>query len=450
MAAPMRNDKRTIFGWAMYDWANSAYTTTTLAVLLPVIFLGEVVPDEGVRVFGRVLDGESLFGYTVSFGALLIFLLSPVLGAVGDFSASKLRFLRTFGLAGSLLSILFVFSAPGAVWYTIGVFVVVESCWAIAAVFYDSFLPHITTPDTIDRVSSKGFAMGYAGGGLQFLLALVLIQVSPESFEATAARIGIAMAGLWWFGFALFSFSRLREPTEPQPLPPEYQHGSPAWAYVRIGFGRTIATTRRLRRFPQLLLFLVAFLAYNDGVQTVIAISAAFATETLGLGTGEVALAFLAVQFVAFFGALLFGRLAGLVGAKRAILVTLVLWTGVSVLGYLVPEQAFLPFLGLAATVGLVLGGTQALSRSLYGSMIPAEASAEFYGFYSVFSKFSAIWGPLLFALVNDLTGSSRSAILSLIGLFALGFVLLSLVDIDQARASKHEWHFEGATVEQE
>jgi UMF1 family MFS transporter len=232
-----------------------------------------------------------------------------------------------------------------------------------------------------------------------------------------------------------------------QPLPERYRSGWRPWAYIRVGFNRTVATTRRLRLFPQLLLFLVAFLLYNDGVQTVISISAAYATETLDLATADVALAFLVVQIVAFAGALAFGWLAGRIGVKRAILLSLILWTGVSVLGYYLPTGQFLPFVGLAASVGLVLGGTQALSRSLYGSMIPEEASAEFYGFYSVFSKFASIWGPLVFALVNDVSGSSRNAILSLIGFFAVGFLLLARVDITEARRAKEHWHFEGAAA---
>jgi UMF1 family MFS transporter len=442
-----KNEKRTIFGWAMYDWANSAYTTTTLAVLMPALFTGEIMPEGGFEILGRTFDGESLFGYTVSFAALLAFLLSPVLGAVGDFSASKLKFLKVFAYSGAALSTLFALAGPGDVWYTILLFLIVESCWAIAAVFYDSFLPHITTPDTIDKVSSKGYAFGYLGGGIQFLMSLILLQVSPDSFASTAARIGIVAAGIWWLGFAIFSFSRLTEPAPAEPLPPEYQQRWRPLAYARIGFSRTMATTRRLRHFPQLLLFLVAFLLYNDGVQTVISISAPFATETLGLSTADVALAFLAVQAVAFLGALTFGWLAGRIGVKAAILSSLVLWTGVSVFGYFLPAGQFLPFLGLAVSVGLVLGGTQALSRSLYGSMIPTEASAEFYGFYSVFSKFASIWGPLLFALVNDLTGSSRNAILSLIFFFAVGFLLLSRVDVARARQAKEQWHFAGEQV---
>lgn len=440
-----KNDKRTIFGWAMYDWANSAYTTTTLAVLMPALFTGEIMPEGGFEILGRTFDGESLFAYTVSFAAILAFLVSPVLGAVGDFSGSKLRFLRVFAYAGAALSTLFALAGPGDVWFIIILFLVVESCWAIAAVFYDSFLPHISTPDTIDKVSARGYAFGYLGGGLQFLLALILLQVSPDSFQSTAARIGIVAAGIWWLGWAVFSFTRLEEPTEPQVLPAKYQKGWRPLAYVKVGFARTLATTRRLRRFPQLLLFLVAFLLYNDGVQTVISISAPYATETLELATSDIAIAFLAVQIVAFGGALAFGWLAGRIGVKPAILVSLVLWIGVSVFGYFLPVGQFTPFLGLAVSVGLVLGGTQALSRSLYGSMIPEEASAEFYGFYSVFSKFASIWGPLLFGLVNTITGSSRNAILSLIFFFVAGFILLSRVDITRARQAKEQWRFVGA-----
>lgn len=446
----IRNDKRTIFGWAMYDWANSAYTTTTLAVLLPAIFIGEIVPDEGVRVFGRLLDAESLFAFTVSFGTALIFLISPVIGAIGDLAGSKLRLLRVFAYLGAVLSLGFALLGPGDVWSAIGLFVIVESCWAIAAVFSDSFLPHLSTPDTIDQISSRAFAMGYLGGGLQFLLALILITLSPDSFAATAARLGIVMAGLWWLGFGIFALRRLREPVGPQPIPAKYRASSRLGTYVRIGFARTIATTRKLRHFPQLLLFMVAFLLYNDGVQTVIAISAAFATETLELATSQVAIAFLLVQLVAFAGALGFAKISQIIGPKRAILISLVLWTAISVFGYFLPTGSFLPFLGLAASVGLVLGGTQALSRSLYGSMIPEQASGEFYGFYSVFSKFAAIWGPLLFGVVNTVTGSSRNAILSLVVFFVLGFVLLSRVDVDRAREAKELWHFDGAVAKLE
>ncbi len=439
----MQNDKKTIFGWAMYDWANSAYTTTTLAVLLPIIFSSQIVPEGGFTILGAHLDAETLFAWTVAAGAFLIFAISPALGAVGDFSASKLKFLRFFAFSGAIGSLFFFFPGPGDVWLAIILFLIVEGCWAVAAVFYDSFLPHISSTETMDRVSSKGFAFGYIGGGLQFLLALLLIQFAPEESQDTAARWGIVMAGLWWLGFAAFSFRRLREPGEAEPLPPNFKKS--AMNLLKLGYLRTLATAKRLPRFPHLLLFLVAFFIYNDGVQSVISISAIYAEDTLDLDVGQISLAFLAVQVVAFLGAFSFGWLAGRVGTKRAILISLVLWVGITVLGYGLPTGEFLPFLGLASSVGLVLGGTQALSRSLYGSMIPSEASGEFYGFYSVFSKFSAIWGPIIFGAVNQATGSARQAILVFIAQFAVGFVLLAVVNVDKARASKDHWHFRGA-----
>ncbi len=442
----MRNDRRTIFGWAMYDWANSAYTTTTLAVILPALFASEIVPEGGTSLFGRTFDAESLFSLLVAFTALVAFVLSPVLGAIGDYSASKRRFLQIFAYAGALLSLLFFFMRSGDVALTMALFLVTETCWAIAAVFYDSYLPHISTTDTIDRVSSRGFAFGYLGGGLQFALSLALIQLAPSIGidDGLAARLAMVMAGLWWLGFGIFAIARLREPTAADPTTTTKGF----FEYVRLGFSRTWQTARRLGGFPHLLLFLVAFFAYNDGVQTIIAISSVYATETLGLAVGQVAIAFLVVQVVAFAGALLFGRLAVWIGVKRAILVSLVLWTGLAVFGYRLPDADFVAFLTLAGSVGLVLGGTQALSRSLYGSMIPEEASAEFYGFYSVFSRFSSIWGPLTFGVVNTITGSSRTAVLSLVVLFVIGFVLLSLVNVEKARASKERWAFVGDEVE--
>ena len=442
----MRNDRRTVFGWAMYDFANSAYTTTTLAVVLPALFASDIVPEGGVNILGRNFDAESLFSLLVAVTALIAFVGSPVLGAIGDYSASKRRFLQIFAYAGALLSLLFFFVRSGDVALTMVLFLIVETCWAIAAVFYDSFLPHISTADTIDRVSSRGFAFGYLGGGLQFALSLALIQLAPSIGigDGLAARLAMVMAGLWWLGFGIFAIARLREPTGPESTTTTKGF----LEYVRLGFSRTWQTARRLGGFPHLLLFLVAFFAYNDGVQTVIAISSVYATETLGLAVGQVAIAFLVVQVVAFLGALLFGRLAAWIGVKRAILLSLVIWTGLAVFGYRLPDGDFGAFLLLAGSVGLVLGGTQALSRSLYGSMIPEEASAEFYGFYSVFSRFSSIWGPLTFGVVNTITGSSRTAVLSLVILFVVGFVLLAAVNVEKARASKERWEFAGDEVE--
>jgi len=436
----------------MYDWANSAYTTTTVAVLFPTLLVDEIVPEDGYRLFGFLMDGESLGALLIGFGAVIVFLMSPFLGAIADFSAKKKRFMQAFAFFGGVFATAMWFISTGDVVLAIVLFLLAQSGFVGSIVFYDGFLPDITTPDTIDRVSSKGFAYGYLGGGLNFLIVLVLILYSEDIglSELDAARIGMAFAGLWWLGFSLVTFSRLRETGVPQPVPERYAGRSRFGTYALIGVHRTVATTRRLRSFPQLLRFFVAFVLYNDGVQTVIAIAPFYAKETLDLETRTLALGILMVQAIAAGGAFLFGRLAVRFGTKPAILWSISLWTVVLAWGYFIPAGEEAPFFVLAALIGLVLGGTQALSRSLYGSMIPEEASAEFYGFFSVFEKFSAILGPFIFFTVDRITGSSRGAVLSLVVFFLIGGLILSRVDVDEARRSRLHWHFEGeeATVD--
>lgn len=445
MSTTIKNDPRTIFGWAMYDWANSAYITT-FAAIVAAFFTAVIVPDEGFAGF----SGQTLWSGVISVGAFILFLVMPVLGAVADYASAKKKFLRFFAWFGAAVTILMPFVPAGSVVLFLAVVILTQIGFVAANVFYDGFLPDISTDDTIDRISSKGFALGYVGGGLYVLLALTLILLSGDDSitglsEETASRIGIGGAGLWWFGFSLFALSRLPDESLPDQLPHRFAAGSKFTGLARLGFARTIATGRRLIGFKQLMLFVLAFLFYNDAVQTVIAVTGAYAEETLRLGTTEIIVVFLIVQFVAFFGALMFGALAGRAGTKRAIMISLVVWIGVALAAFFLPEGQALPLYGLAVIVGFVLGGVQALSRSLYGSMIPEEASAEFYGFFSVFSKFSAIWGPLVFAIVSNATGSGRYAILSVVGFFALGFILLWRVDVAEARRSRERWSFENA-----
>ncbi len=429
----MKNDRRTIFGWAMYDWANSAYSTVIAGAILPVYFESQVVGDTGWQGY----SGESLWSFMTGGAAFVLFLLMPILGAIADFSAAKRKFLAVFAYGGSLFTILLYFAQSGNVALTLSLFFFAQLGFVAANVFADGFLPDISTPETIDKVSAKGYATGYIGGGLYLLIAIVPIILTKSPL---VTRIMIGGTGLWWGGFTVFALTRLRETGVASPVPSAYAH-LPRWRlYPKIGIGRTIATTRRLREFPQLLLFVVAFMLFNDGVQTTINISAVYASGTLELSSTIIAATFLVVQFVAFGGALLFGRLSDSMGVKQAIQLSLVIWIGVAVAAYFLPVGAAAPFMTLGVIIGVVLGGTQALSRSLYGSMIPEEASAEFYGFFSVFAKFSAIWGPLAFGAVRQVTDSGRTAILTLVVFFTLGLVLLSKVDVEAARASKDRW----------
>lgn len=437
-----KNNARTIFGWCMYDWANSAFATTVIAALLPAYFAGEVVGPEGVMIGNTLYSATTLWGFVIGLAALIIFLIAPVLGAISDFSAAKKKFLLTFAYGGSLFTTLLYFCQFGDVIKTLIIFLLAQIGFIAGNVFYDAFLPQIASEDHIDWVSGKGFSYGYFGGGLQF--AMVLGLIAGHEYvgisQSLAARIGLAMTGFWWGGFTLFTVKYLRE----APLPNAYRQNGltkPLWlAYVKVGFSRLFKTARQVGRFRHLLLFLIAFMLYNDGIQTVINMATIYGKEELKLTTTHLMLTLLIIQIVAISGALAFSRLAGWIGTKRAVMVTLVLWSGVVIYAYFIHSAA--EYFVLGVIVGMVLGGSQALSRSLYGSMIPEAASAEFYGFYSVFSKFSAIWGPVAFAVIRQVAGSSRLSIISLIIFFTTGLVLLFFVDEEKAKRAKEAGAF--------
>lgn len=436
----LRNDRRTIFGWAMYDWSNSAFITTQGAIIAP-FFTGTIVPDGGWNGW----SGETIWAAVVSIGSVVLFLMMPVLGAVADYAAAKRRFLRNFMVVGALLVMVMPFAPDGAVPLFMILALVANFGFVAGNVFYDAFLPQLTDDGTVDRVSSRGYAFGYIGGGLYLGLALVLLLLSGDDSitglsTSTAARVSIFGSGVWWLGFSQVALRRLPETGEAKPLPDRFRRFHPFRAYAAAGFSRNFATLRKLRRFPQLLMFLLAYFFYNDGTQTVISLSGSYAEETLKLELTTIALAFLMVQFVAFGGALFFAKVAHRFGTKLSILGTLLVWSLIAVGAYFLPVGQSLPFLGIAVVVGWVLGGVQALSRSLYATMIPEESSAEFFGFYTVFSRFSTILGPLVFAVVSDTTGSGRPAVLSIVFFFVVGGLMLTLVDVDKARAARPAW----------
>ena len=441
-AAPARNEPRAVFGWCMYDWANSAYATTVLAGLLPFYFKAAIVDPEGVSIGDSHYSATSLWGFAVAAAALLAFLTAPVLGAVADFSAAKKRFLLTFAYTGCLFTILLWFCRSGDVVRTMVFFIIAQFAFVGANVFYDAFLTQIVSEDRLDRVSGRGYAYGYLGGGLQFAVALSLVAGHERLglSEAGAVRIGLVMAGVWWAGFTLFTAFCLREASPIGTLPHPSAPGPwlRPFAYVAVGIGRTLKTAHNVGRFRHLLLFLIAFMLYNDGIQTVIVMATMYGTDELGLSATVLMVTLLVIQAVAMIGALLFSRIADGFGTKRTIMLTLALWSGVVVYAYFIEGAA--EFFVLGVVVGLVLGGSQALSRSFYGSIIPPDASAEFFGFYTVFAKFSAIWGPLAFAVIRQLTGSARASIVSLIGFFLAGLLLLYFVDENKAREAKHAW----------
>ncbi|MDD3620199.1 MAG: MFS transporter, partial [Desulfobulbaceae bacterium] len=360
-----------------------------------------------------------------------------VLGAIADYRSAKKLFLFVFCYLGVTSAVLLSFCGQGDVWPTIVLFILSQVGFVGANVFYDAFLPQIALPGEEDRVSSKGFAYGYAGGGLQFAAALVLIAFHDffGLSEAAAARIGMLSAALWWGGFALVTALLLREPKIGRgrsALLPKSSLG-----YLTLGFSRVWKTLRQIGKLKQLALFLAAFLVYNEGIQTVIQMATMYGKQELKLSAAALMITLLLVQAVAIFGALLFSWIAGRTGTKRAVMLSLAVWSGVVIYAYFIDTapQYFI----LGGAVGLVMGGSQAISRSLYSTMIPEESPAEFFAFYSVVNKFSAVWGPFIFALIRHLSGSSRNAILSVIVFFILGILLLALVNEKQARRERNE-----------
>jgi UMF1 family MFS transporter len=427
---------RAVFGWCMYDWANSAYILTAITAVLPVYFSGVVVPADGLRIGGQHYSATSLWGFAISAAAALVFLSAPVLGAIADFSAAKKKFLMVFCYTGSLAATSLYFCGSGDVGMTMTLVVVSQIGFVGANIFYDAFLPHLVPPSQMDWVSGKGYAYGYIGGDIQFLLSLLLM-TQHEWFGLTqtdAVRIVLAFSGLWWAGFSVFTWVHLRDVTAPSVLPERYRAWPRALALAHIGLRRTLDTTRRVSQLRHLAVFLVGFMLYNEGIQTVIVMATIYGKEELDLPIEVLMITLFVIQLVAMGGALGFGKLAERIGARRAIMISLVVWSAIVVYAYFMTSALEYTILGVL--VGIVLGGSQSLSRSFYGSMIPAGASAEFYGFYSVFTKFSAIGGPLLFGVIRHLSGSSRMSIASLIVFFAAGLFLLSLVDERKARAA--------------
>ncbi len=405
--------------WLLYDWANSAFATVILAALLPVWFADAVVPEGGVQWLGRTWSATSLWGYTSGLSALLVFLSAPLLGAMADLRGNRRRWLVSLFLPGSLATVFLFTALPGRVAWTLGLYLIASIGFVSANIFYDAFLPILAKDEDRDGLSARGFAWGYLGGGLMLLIDLILVQ-KHASFglsAGTAVRVALASAGLWWGGFGLWAWRGLEEPP---------QEKAPVAQIFGLARRRSLGTVRGILGHRNLLIFLAAFLLYNDGIQTVVKMASIFGAEEMGLSRGTLMGALLLVQIIGIFGALIFGRLAGRMGARHAILLSLGMWTLLVSWAYFM--QSAWEFWMLGAGVGLCLGGSQALSRSYFSSFIPEGHSAEYFGFYSIFAKFSAILGPIIFALINQVTGSSRLSVLATALFFLSGMVLLSAV----------------------
>jgi len=412
-------------GWCLYDWANSAFATVVLAAVLPVYF-ASLVPARGADLFwsSQPIPATALWGYIVSLSMALVAIIAPGLGNLADRRGWRLRLLIISCLLGSLATCGLFFAGPGQYLLAAALFILGNIGFAAGNVFYNAYLPDLAAGSEADQLSAQGFALGYIGGGLMLLIIFLMIQYHDFlgfHDKGAATRLGFLLTGAWWFGFALPAFVWLKK------VP------------VTLGGSHVLKTPRDylktfadLRSYRDLCRFLIAFLLYNDGIQTIIVVSAIFAREELGLGAGTILGCFLMIQFVAMPGALLFSRLAGRFNTKYAVMVSLILFTLIAVYASIMNSTIEFWILGFA--VAIVLGGSQALSRSLFSSLVPKRRSAEFFGFYAISSKFASILGPLTFAILIEMTGSNRIAILALAFFFVIGIVFLIGVDVERGR----------------
>ncbi len=417
--------------WALYDWANSAMVTTIIAAVFP-IYYGQVA----CAGFRKGLSTQ-YYATATTIGMVIIAVLAPILGTIADTRPIKKRLLGGF-MALGVATVAAMFFIQRGDWLLASTLFILANIGANGSfVFYDALLPHVAREDEVDRVSTAGYALGYIGGGLLLALNLAWIQ-KPEWFglpsgpnltpsqETLPARLAFVSVAVWWVVFSIPMFRRVSEP--PVRLESDENRGQNP---LKVAFVRLGETGRALRRYKNGFLMLLAFLIYNDGIGTIIRMATKYGEE-LGIGEGTMILSLIVVQFVGIPFAFAFGILAEHFRAKNLILMSLVVYVGISILGYFMKSNWH--FVLLAVLVATVQGGSQALSRSLFASLIPRDRSGEFFGFFAVVEKFAGIAGPALFALSIALTGSTRGSILTVIPFFLVGGALLWMVDVEGGR----------------
>jgi MFS transporter, UMF1 family len=414
--------RKRVLSWCLYDWANSAFAATIMAAVLPVFYSSVAGADLSKTT------ASSYWGYTNTIAMLIVAFCAPILGALADHSGTKKRFLAFFAGLGVVSTAMLVFVGRGD-WFLASLLYILGMVgFSGGNNFYDSLLPHVAGDKDIDRISSYGYAFGYLGGGILLAVNLAMI-LKPHLFGIPDAewgtRYSFLTVGVWW---SVFSIPILKNVPEPPvvPIPGESSHP------LRASLQRLSLTLGHIRRYREAFKFLIAYWLFNDGIGTIISMAVIFGAE-INIPQEHLIGAILAVQFIGIPFSILFGRLAGRMGTKRAIFLGLAVYTGISLGGYFI--QTALHFWILAVLVGFVQGGTQALSRSLFGTLIPKSRSAEFFSFYDVSSKFAGIIGPFVFGLVGQLTGSSRLSVVALVIFFIGGGSILLTVDEKEGRA---------------
>ena len=415
-------DRKELRAWALYDVANSCFATTIMVAILPVFFNDSIAADLPAHV------RTAYWAYFNSFTMIAVALVSPSLGYLTDALRCKKKFLAIFTVIGSLASMALAFVSRGQWLLTGGLFVIGSFAFYVGNTFYESLLPHITKGDEIHRVSNSGYAVGYLGGGI--LLAINLVGIMQPSLLGLAdagqgVRVAFISVGVCWLLFSIPLFRHVAEP--PAFTQPKKNLFATSFTAI-FQLKRTFA---QLRHYPQVLLFLLAFWAYSDGIGTIINMATIYGRE-VGIGANDLIIAILVVQFLGVPFSFAFGPITHRFGPKKSLMFTLGIYTLVSIVGYFMTTT--LHFWILAAGVASVQGASQAISRSLFASMVPLKHSGEFFGLFSVSSKFAGLFGPLIFGLLAEFTGGSRLSVLFIVGLFIVGMLLLQRVDVEAGK----------------
>ena len=427
--------KKVINGWAMYDWANSVYNLVITSTIFPAYYEAvtgdnnEQTSIDTVHLFGREFVNTSLYNYALGIAFLIVAIMSPLLSSIADYKGNKKTFLFFFCTMGSIACSALYFFDKSNLGY--GLFCLIIACigfWS-SLVFYNSYLPEIAAPEDQDRVSAKGYAMGYIGSVILQIICFIFV-LKPDLFGITvgkASQISFLLVGIWWWGFGQFSLSRL-----PKGTPLEKNN---AGSVFTKGYKELNKVWVQLNHMPILKKYLGAFFFYNMGVQTVMLAATLYGKSELNIPTTNLIIAILIIQLVAIPGAYLIARLSNKIGNFKALMVTVALWIVLCVIGYLLPKNGINEFYALAILVGFVMGGIQSLSRSTYAKLMPeTKDTTSFFSFYDVTEKISIVIGMFSFGYINELTGSQRNSVLALVVFFVMGFVLLLFASLESQK----------------
>ena len=416
------NNKRTINGWAIFDWANSAYALVISVAIFPIYFLS--VADEFIQIGDFSISNSGVYAFSVAFAYIILAIMSPLLSGIADVSGRKMVFMKFFTMLGSLacISMFFFMDALPHSWLVGSItFVLATIGFSGGLVFYNSYLPEIATEDQFDRVSAKGFAYGYIGSVLLLIVNLIIIMY-PTKFgitdESLPPRISFIMVGLWWLGFAQITFRRL-----PQDQKRKHDHG-----ILFDGYKEIKNVWLELKSKKNMTRFLMAFFFYSAGVQTVLYLASIFAKKELNFGSSELIAIILLLQIVGIGGAYLFAYISKLKGNKFSLITMLIIWVIICSAAYQVAEKS--QFYAIASAVGVVMGGIQAISRSSYSKLIPEDTddNTSYFSFYDILEKLAIVFGTFSFGVIEQITGGMRNSVLALGILFVIGIIILTSV----------------------